>query len=502
MALEIYLVGNKTLKNCERKKNDTKFYCKHGDSEFLVTGDNFSYSAIELKKDKTLKAHDVDWIDDNGDPLYYPDLSSSEIFDPSTDDKYSGDVLNIKDISYNISKDLLEGDKIDFPIEEEVRSLYLKKKKKIADSLKKKKFIIENDEGKKVSCFKSNNLKCQIMKCKSDLHEERLLLMGSNPNTSSFEVLDLKGNQLSKNSFNAKRVYSSDGNLLIEKQSSPNFSKTVPAHFRKNSNTFMKLVNNKISSNINFAFNSCGDVYKDRLQKIKHHANEVKNSADMVQYIDIINNEVASNLVNRQSLGDDKCISSGVYYSKEAYKQIKEINVKNEGEVVDLKKANELFESMKNMDSIEWNYTRDGCFARAHLMARELERKGVKVGKIWARGDLSAVLDGQKESWFYHVAPVIYVKNKSGDVEEFVIDPALGKRPLSKKDWLKKMNVDIKSVNKRPYPLADNSKFYGQNVFAITGVGPYDPELRIGLTEEQKVDRANFKMEKFFMGDY
>ena len=97
---------------------------------------------------------------------------------------------------------------------------------------------------------------------------------------------------------------------------------------------------------------------------------------------------------------------------------------------------------------------------------------------------------------------VIFVQNDKGEIEEYVIDPALGKKPLTKKEWLAKMNVDIKGAKKRPYPLADNSKFYNKNVFAITSVDPSDPEFRLNLTEEIKMDRANFKMEQFFMGDF
>ena len=73
---------------------------------------------------------------------------------------------------------------------------------------------------------------------------------------------------------------------------------------------------------------------------------------------------------------------------------------------------------------------------------------------------------------------------------------------LMQKQWLAKMNVEINEVKKRPYPLPDNSKFYELNVYAITGITPYDPEIRIGQTEEIKLDRANFTMERFFMGDY
>ncbi len=494
-------MGNVELEDCLRTKDDKKFFCKKDDREFFIRGDRYSYSAIEVKKDGSLKAHEVDWIDDNGSPIFYPDLKSGYIFNDEQEDKFNGKLLEFSAINSVIDKSFLS-DKNDFAIEDKIKKLFLQNKAKLQSSIKNNDIYIENKNGQKVRCERSKDKQCHILKCESGKYAERYLFFGNNINSSKFDVFDISQDQVSNKSFNAKRLVSETGDVLLERTRTSDYSKTVPSLFRNNANNFMKLVDPKKNTSVQSSINQCGPKLRAKFKKISDHAKKIKNSANMVQYIDIINNEITSFLVNKKSLGDDVCISSGVYYSNEAYKESKQAILKNKGRVVNLKQANDLFKKIKKMESIEWNYTRDGCFARAHLMARELEAQGVKVGKIWARGDLSAVLDGQKESWFYHVAPVIYVKDKKGETKEYVIDPALAKKPLTKKEWLAKMNVNINEVKKRPFPLPDNSKFYGQNVYAITSVEPYDPEIRLGLSEKDKVERANFKMEKFFMGDY
>lgn len=100
-----------------------------------------------------------------------------------------------------------------------------------------------------------------------------------------------------------------------------------------------------------------------------------------------------------------------------------------------------VFERFANNDELALNFTRDGCFARAHLMCRELEQLGHKASKAWAFEDpdnprlrvLQA--DGRIADWRYHVAPALPVKDAHGGVTVYVFDPSMYDGPVTLSRW-------------------------------------------------------------------
>lgn len=92
---------------------------------------------------------------------------------------------------------------------------------------------------------------------------------------------------------------------------------------------------------------------------------------------------------------------------------------------------------------LTWLYPDDGCFLRAELMAQKLKELGnVQPKQIFAFGDLGISTPYETVNWWYHVAPVVRVKNQA-----YVIDPSVDyKRPLSIKEWTEKINGNTETT--------------------------------------------------------
>lgn len=104
--------------------------------------------------------------------------------------------------------------------------------------------------------------------------------------------------------------------------------------------------------------------------------------------------------------------------------------------------ANELFRKFVQNKEIPFKYPVDGCYARAHEMARMAEKEQVFMGKIYAEGFLQAKTNFQKYpivNWGWHVAPIAYVKQADNRAELMVFDPSLFGKPVSVEEWKKKM---------------------------------------------------------------
>ncbi|GAB3976055.1 hypothetical protein GCM10029978_061820 [Actinoallomurus acanthiterrae] len=101
------------------------------------------------------------------------------------------------------------------------------------------------------------------------------------------------------------------------------------------------------------------------------------------------------------------------------------------------------------------DHVADGCYLRAHLVALRLLQWGAPVGKItvtaagtdgWGlglrSGDLPGSLDPVRIPWQYHIAAVVWAHDAEGRPEWMVLDPALGRGPLTAGEWLTAIGVD------------------------------------------------------------
>jgi RHS repeat-associated protein len=112
--------------------------------------------------------------------------------------------------------------------------------------------------------------------------------------------------------------------------------------------------------------------------------------------------------------------------------------------------ARKIFNDMADESDIAWDFSPDGCYARAHLMNECIdERYGIAADKIWAFGTLTVDSNGfyGTITWGWHVAPIITVTNPDGSTETYVIDPSIADGPVSVDEWLGIMTTDISQID-------------------------------------------------------
>ena len=96
---------------------------------------------------------------------------------------------------------------------------------------------------------------------------------------------------------------------------------------------------------------------------------------------------------------------------------------------------------------IPFHYPPDGCYARAHLMAELLTATGYGSEKVFAVSRIPGlevstplaadVAVGAKPvvSWWYHVAPILHLRDATGALTEMVIDPSTASGPITIVQW-------------------------------------------------------------------
>lgn len=123
-------------------------------------------------------------------------------------------------------------------------------------------------------------------------------------------------------------------------------------------------------------------------------------------------------------------------------------HIDHDGVLLSEESAQTFFDELKNNDEFFWEYTDDGCLARAHKMCALLHEKGVFCEKIradnargtWLRPFGISILK-EDDTWLhmnFHVAVLVRVA-VSTRIEDRVIDPALFDGPVSVKTWLEKL---------------------------------------------------------------
>lgn len=115
--------------------------------------------------------------------------------------------------------------------------------------------------------------------------------------------------------------------------------------------------------------------------------------------------------------------------------------------VVTYEFALNLFKELSSANEIAKSDPLDGCYARAHRMAYQLEQKGVLAAKIMATGIFRLRHDlapSGTVTWKFHVAPVVAVDD--GETRSlWVLDPALFNEPTPVDSWLSLLTDQPKS---------------------------------------------------------
>lgn len=113
---------------------------------------------------------------------------------------------------------------------------------------------------------------------------------------------------------------------------------------------------------------------------------------------------------------------------------------------ITLQHAGELFDTVglqtcvpldPSCTCIPFLYPDDGCWGRAHQMARLIEATGAAVQKIWHYGKLRVETQNNPNcevTWRYHVAPTVLVLQHEKS-STYVLDPSLFPGPVPADEW-------------------------------------------------------------------
>lgn len=220
-------------------------------------------------------------------------------------------------------------------------------------------------------------------------------------------------------------------------------------------------------------------------------------SLELIQYINILDGQLNSSYLAPGALPAGGCRQDGIYYdSEQTFRKTAQYR-ENDQRSLSLAEAKELFNFAKAMD-MPWEYKQDGCYARAHLMAREFEKMGHDVDKAWAKGDLRVGEGAQAVMWNYHVAPAINVVEEDGSVKRYVIDPSIMDGPVPAQEWANIMAEQTGSrINRSAFPFPENAANYLRVGLAFSSSDAYWPYPEEGLTEEEKLKEARETLTRY-----
>jgi hypothetical protein len=126
------------------------------------------------------------------------------------------------------------------------------------------------------------------------------------------------------------------------------------------------------------------------------------------------------------------------------------------GRIPGYEELRSICEGYANDPNMVNGYIWDGCYARAHVMAKDLMDRGINVSKAFIFGSGEYTLHSQNSwiavNWGYHVAPLVFAHDPyTNEIEPFILDPGLAPRPLRPAEWIdclgdKKARIELMRV--------------------------------------------------------
>lgn len=542
--IEITITKNTKPVSCELESGSSQYYiCAKDTSPFLVKHTSFGYSALIINAESLPEVINLNRVEANGKLLH------EESSYKSTYNKYEGygtsviplaPVQNQRDLPTQFTKTINDihmflprdsNNAISFekssPEFKKLASEFISESDKLSqirsEVFKEKNYQVELKDGKKINCERDGvkplspeqveheketgeKIQCPSFKCdplivdgkkyqatllydsikKEDMLDGPSVMLtnedGIGPRVRFTKIVSNKSpvpiyhNPI--NQFDSAEI-TTEQNIGFVKANLSNPT------FRLKLQTYEAVCSDNASS------------LKKLLEAKNKFADEMANM-QLVQLISMMGNASTSGLVDVNYANKIGCFYDGIYFDKEAEKKLellkKDIHPdKKVTQTIKLDRATELFNKAKNMKDIAWNYKVDGCYARAHLMARRFEAEGVRVDKVWISGDLS--VPEENINWNFHVAPIVYVEDEKGKIIKMVIDPSLFNKPVTVDEWDKKIAKATKKGSElTAYPFPPNAFFYERAAIAFSSSDPYLPNEAINFSEEEKMKMATRTM--------
>ena len=223
---------------------------------------------------------------------------------------------------------------------------------------------------------------------------------------------------------------------------------------------------------------------------------------EMAEFIQVMaDGSLVGNYIDPNKSAQYGCLYNGLILDPNAAKNLQKLKKnfypdQKVDQTITLQRATELFNKAAGMKDIAWKYKYDGCYARAHLMARRFEAEGVRVDKVWIKGDL--YVPGTDIRWNFHVAPIVYVEDEKGGIQKMVIDPSLFDKPVTVEEWDNRMSKNTaKGSVITAFPFPENVAAFERSSLSFSSSDPYLPRESINLSEDEKMNMSNQTMKQY-----
>lgn len=511
--------------DCQPITESTYFKCS--DNSFFQPSNPYSKM---VKKDSNgeLVISSVETIvSQNGDILF--NNRSFESFFGTSDETESSESLTTEYANLNNLKESFQYSDLEDPQFKEIQNLVNKQHDEILKKFESEKLNLTLKNGDVLQCqkaFKNKKLspeetilanmipsmgKCGVYDCKKPgqkAGEKTRLYYQASPTPALYpEIIDFKDGKITGFQ-NYQAISVPDGDTLSSAAPVQNFMKNeafeslpddifISGIFPEIENEENRLTHPQFFDGPEFLEHSCKDS-DQLLAKQKEEIERRIKDHKLAQVFMFLNNDMISFYIDPNKARKNFCFENGSYYTEEAYKN-KNLNFEEKGpnKILTQDEVKDLFEQAKAMKDIAFGYKTDGCYARAHLMARRFEEKGYYVEKAWVNGDLR-IESEQPVNWSYHVAPSVYAYNEKGEVQRMIIDPSVSDQPLTDKAWAQMMTEHLgHNIQPTSFPFPANSSQYKRASMAFSNSDAYYPSSNILMTEEQKMQAAYQTMDSY-----
>lgn len=490
--------GEKYL-GCDFNEKSREFICHEGDKTLYVKSNEYDQPyAIELdKKSKKVKVINVERMSTDQDEYFYFADPRYESDIMTSNQNFNGAMVDIglsDKFIVGHQDDLLEGSEFSEEISK-IINVAQDNINTLETTLKNEKLVIEVD-GKDVDCEKDKNESCKILTCTDKKSKDTFYVHPRIAMDSTFIAVPSPKNKESKYYPEISKIKTKSGINLMSRTKGRDFDlykATVPSQYINAPDLFNGEFLLGISASSKDV-KSCSKLPADLFKNMQKKVEKDKAEAKMFSLVKSINGIFESILVNPESLPEIRCSYNGSFYEPDDYKKMSTALSSNQT-TINLEMAQRLFDKARAREDIAWNYTYDGCYARAHLMAKMFEEEGVVVQKAWARGSLLIPNQGGA-TWGYHVAPAVDVQDKDGNIVKMIIDPSIASGPVTTQEWLSKMGVKSEKVINTSYPAPLNSATFNKVGLSYSSSEAYWPMYN-EISEEDKMSISRSTMDEY-----
>lgn len=498
----------------------TEYKCHLKNEEILVKDTGFGFTAVLFQNNQFPKVSEVSEVIEDNKTIFVSHSSGPlKLFSNDSELNQVDSISNrISDAKGIISNWSTSSDK-------QAQELVLKMTDFVENQSKMRNHLkLVSDDGGKYECTRGEDLSstkhCSLFTCVNNKNEKALGVIpevGSlggiyafipnafNPKVENngIKIFDLD----SKDDvplFNYPKLPELKFEAFTKDQKALEGIAPMPKSFRGNQQSFKFFSDEFFSANFDLEIQSCklNEEQKNLIKDKNYLQDKIKediSKIDLTYFLTYLNGKILSVALDSEKVDTIGCRYNGMLLSdsmNDHLSFLEKIKPKPVQKFISEKEVQDLYRKAKAMKDIPFDYKDDGCYARAHLMARRFEKMGIPVEKAWIKGNLS--VPGTDIQWNYHVAPVINVKDDHGEIVKYVIDPSLNDKAVPLDTWVNSMKHDVKgNVVKTPFPFPSNIANFQRTAVAISSSDVYVPD-----NDELRSEAENMKLALSTLADY